>query len=146
MSLRASESALERSRARSSSQGLGASVGRRAGWHPGCASGATASARPSAKAARGSVPARSGSARRCARRARSAGYALGREPRGYKRPDDRILDGVCERIARSWVDASEVEVQVQAGDVILRGRVPSKEQKYVIEDIAENDDDRQGWR
>jgi hypothetical protein len=63
---------------------------------------------------------------------------LGRVPKGYKRSDDRILDDVCERLARSWVDAREVEVQVRAGDVILTGRVPSKEHKHAIEDLAEN--------
>jgi len=60
----------------------------------------------------------------------------GRGPKGYKRPDDRILEEVCERIARSNVNAQEVEVQVQSGEVRLTGLADSLWDKRSIEDLA----------
>jgi osmotically-inducible protein OsmY len=63
----------------------------------------------------------------------------GRGPRGYQRSDDRILDDVCERLARHpWIDASDVEVAVQGGEVTLRGSVDSRSAKRLLEDVAES--------
>jgi hypothetical protein len=61
----------------------------------------------------------------------------GRGPKGYKRSDERIREDVSERIARSWVNAEEVEVKVESGEVTLTGFVYSREEKRVIEDVAE---------
>jgi hypothetical protein len=62
----------------------------------------------------------------------------GRGPKGYKRSDERIREDVSERIARSWVNAEEVEVKVEKGEVTLTGFVDSREDKRAIEDIAED--------
>lgn len=62
----------------------------------------------------------------------------GRGPKGYRRSDERIREEVSERIARSWVDAEDVEVRVANGDVTLSGTVVRREDKRELEDIAED--------
>jgi osmotically-inducible protein OsmY len=65
------------------------------------------------------------------------GYA-GRGPRGYQRSDDRIRDEVCDRLTDdSRIDASDVEVQVKAGEVTLAGSVRTREEKRYSEDLVE---------
>lgn len=61
----------------------------------------------------------------------------GRAPRAYRRPDERILDDVCERIGRSPADGDEVEVEVREGVVTLKGRVPTRLDRRMIEDVAD---------
>lgn len=62
----------------------------------------------------------------------------GRGPKGYKRSDERIREDVSERIARSNVNADEVEVKVEHAEVTLTGFVESRWDKRTIEDIAED--------
>jgi hypothetical protein len=62
----------------------------------------------------------------------------GRGPKGYKRSDERIHEEVSERIARSWVNAEEVEVKVENGEVTLTGFVESRQEKRMIEDLADD--------
>ena len=59
-----------------------------------------------------------------------------RGPRGWRRSDDRILDELAEAIARSGVDASEVEVTVTGGVVRLAGTVEHREDRRMIDDLA----------
>ena len=67
-----------------------------------------------------------------ARRARRTG------PKGYQRSDERIREDLCERLAMSGrVDVREVEVAVASGVVTLSGTVQDRQQKYRIEDMAE---------
>ncbi|MGC3999001.1 MAG: BON domain-containing protein [Anaeromyxobacter sp.] len=61
----------------------------------------------------------------------------GRGPKGYRRSDERIHDDVCERIARSAIDADSVEVKVSGGEVTLSGQVRRREDKRELEDLAE---------
>jgi hypothetical protein len=72
------------------------------------------------------------------RPAREGAREHGRGPKGYRRSDDRILDEVCERFARSGVDAGEVEVAVKDGVVTLGGRVARREDRRRLEAIAED--------
>jgi hypothetical protein len=66
------------------------------------------------------------------------GPYAGRGPRGYKRSDDRIRDDVSEELERhGWIDASDIEVTVQDGEVTLTGSVESRSQKRMAEDAAE---------
>ena len=59
-------------------------------------------------------------------------------PRGYRRSDDRIAEDVCERFTRNpYLDASEVEVRVEEGEVTLEGEVENRTAKRLAEDIAE---------
>lgn len=62
----------------------------------------------------------------------------GRGPKGYTRSDERIHDEVCERIARSGVDADDVEVKVANREVTLSGTVASREHKWWLENIADD--------
>jgi hypothetical protein len=66
------------------------------------------------------------------------GRFYGRGPKGYRRTDDRIREEVSEDLARHPdIDASEVEVKVQNGEVTLTGKVEDRHQKRLAEDIAE---------
>jgi osmotically-inducible protein OsmY len=54
----------------------------------------------------------------------------GRGPRGYQRSDDRIREEVCEQLTDDGeVDATEISVQVQDGEVTLTGVVSDRHQK-----------------
>jgi hypothetical protein len=65
------------------------------------------------------------------------GPHYGKGPKGYRRSDARILEDVCDRIADDgWVDASDVEVDVLAGVLTLRGTVRSRNDKRRLEDIV----------
>lgn len=60
-------------------------------------------------------------------------------PRGYRRSDDRLCEEVCERLSRHGeIDASDIEVEVQDGEVILRGTVGDRRSKRLAEDLAES--------
>jgi hypothetical protein len=63
---------------------------------------------------------------------------LGRGPKGFKRSDERIADDVCERIARSAINAENVEVTVKDGEVTLTGFVDVRYDKRILEDIADD--------
>ncbi|MFS8978469.1 BON domain-containing protein [Cupriavidus necator] len=59
-------------------------------------------------------------------------------PRNYQRSDERILEDLCEQLTRSArLDLNEVEVKVEQGVVTLEGSVPDRQQKFHIEDIAD---------
>jgi len=52
------------------------------------------------------------------------GPHAGRGPRNYKRSDNRIEEDINDRLTEhSMIDASDVEVSVQNGEVTLRGHV-----------------------
>ena len=58
-------------------------------------------------------------------------------PKGYTRSDDLICEDVCEHLMNlDDIDASDVEVRVHGGCVVLEGTVPERPMKYAIEDIA----------
>jgi hypothetical protein len=61
-----------------------------------------------------------------------------RGPKGYRRSDERVEDAVCERIARSDIDASEVEVKVENGEVTLTGTVRSRRDKWWLEEMVDD--------
>lgn len=70
---------------------------------------------------------------------RGEGRFRGRGPKNYRRSDDRLRDDVCERMSNNeWLDASDVEVNVVAGEVILTGSVDSRYAKRLAENIAES--------
>jgi osmotically-inducible protein OsmY len=61
----------------------------------------------------------------------------GKGPRRW-RSDLRIHEDVCDALVRdAWVDASEIEVSVQDGEVTLSGTVASRDQKCAAERVAE---------
>ncbi len=62
----------------------------------------------------------------------------GRGPKGYTRSDDRIREDVNDRLTEDHdVDASDIEVQVQNGEVTLTGTVAQRSDKRRAEDVAE---------
>jgi len=67
------------------------------------------------------------------------GQHVGKGPKGYIRSDERIREEVCECLTRhGHVDASEIEVRVQDGEVTLTGTVNRREEKRIAEDAVEN--------
>jgi hypothetical protein len=62
----------------------------------------------------------------------------GRGPRSYQRSDDRIREDICERLMRAWMDADDVDVRVEKGEVTLSGTVKSRDEKRAIEDLCED--------
>jgi osmotically-inducible protein OsmY len=63
----------------------------------------------------------------------------GRGPKGYVRSDERIREDVSDRLTDdAIVDASDVDVLVQGGEVTLNGFVDSRTAKRRAEDCAED--------
>lgn len=72
------------------------------------------------------------------RRRRDASHR-GKGPRNYKRPDERIREDINDRLTDEWnIDASDIEVIVEDGEVILTGYVHERFQKRRAEDVAES--------
>lgn len=62
----------------------------------------------------------------------------GRGPRGRGRSDARIHEDVCDRLTEaSEVDAADIDVEVQGGEVALRGTVLDRGMRQRAEEIAE---------
>lgn len=67
------------------------------------------------------------------------GQFVGRGPKGYRRPDERIKDDVCYSLMQApHVDASQIEVHVDRGAVTLTGSVTDRNMKRMAEDCLEN--------
>jgi osmotically-inducible protein OsmY len=67
------------------------------------------------------------------------GPFTGRGPRGYQRSDDRIREDVCDRLTQhGQIDASDIEVRVENGEVTLTGTVGSREAKRMAEDVSDS--------
>jgi hypothetical protein len=65
-------------------------------------------------------------------------HYVGRGPKGYQRSDERILEEVCDCMTEDpMLDASDIEVEVKQGEVMLSGSVTSRDQKRRAEDVAE---------
>ncbi|WP_413288949.1 BON domain-containing protein [Bdellovibrio sp. HCB337] len=62
----------------------------------------------------------------------------GKGPKDYKRADESILADVVDMLTRHHeIDASDVSVQVEHGEVILTGFVPQRNMKFLAEDVIE---------
>jgi osmotically-inducible protein OsmY len=67
-----------------------------------------------------------------------AQHHRGRGPSGYRRSDSRITEDINDRLTEdAYIDASEVQVRVENGEVTLDGTVNSRTAKRRAEDIAE---------
>ena len=67
------------------------------------------------------------------------GAPRGVGPNGYVRSDERIRELVCDDLMDdAWLDASQIEVSVKDGEVILSGAVENRDAKRLAEDIAEH--------
>ena len=66
------------------------------------------------------------------------GPHAGRGPKNYRRADDRIQEEICDRLmAHPRIDATDIEVEVREGKVVLRGVVPDRGTKHRAEDLVE---------
>ncbi len=66
-----------------------------------------------------------------------AGPHAGIGPRNYRRPDERIVEDVIERLTRhSLIDASDINVTAHDGIVTLTGTVEDRNMKRVADDEA----------
>ena len=62
----------------------------------------------------------------------------GKGPKNYQRSDERIFEDVCEALKDDHrVDASNIDVNVNAGVVTLSGSIDDRMTKRRAEDIAE---------
>ena len=69
----------------------------------------------------------------------SEGLHRGKGPRNYRRADNRIQEDINDRLTDDAdLDASEIDVAVQNGEVILTGTVDDRQAKRRAEDIAES--------
>jgi osmotically-inducible protein OsmY len=63
----------------------------------------------------------------------------GKGPRNYKRSDERIREIICDLLCNDpHLDASDMEVEVKNGNVILTGSVEDRFAKRLAEDLAES--------
>jgi len=66
------------------------------------------------------------------------GSFAGRGPKGYRRSDARIQEDVCEALLQHpEIDASDIEVKAENGEVILTGTVSERPFKRMAEFVAE---------
>jgi osmotically-inducible protein OsmY len=67
------------------------------------------------------------------------GSHQGKGPKGYRRSDERIRDEVSDRLSDDhWLDASDIEVKVENGEVTLSGTVTERDSKRRAERLAES--------
>ncbi len=63
----------------------------------------------------------------------------GKGPKNYTRSDDRIKEDVSDRLEDHYsLDASEIDIEVNDGDVVLTGTVESRYAKRLAEDLADD--------
>jgi osmotically-inducible protein OsmY len=62
----------------------------------------------------------------------------GKGPKNYSRSDERIKEDINDRLSDDpWVDASDIDVTVNTGEVTLTGTVNERSEKRRAEDIAD---------
>lgn len=72
------------------------------------------------------------------RRFERPGPHRGKGPKGFIRSDERIREDINSRLTDdAHVDASNIEVSVENGDVMLTGTVPDRFEKRRAEDISD---------
>jgi osmotically-inducible protein OsmY len=60
-------------------------------------------------------------------------------PRGYNRSDEDIFSEVCNRLTdHGDIDAREIEVEVEDGEVTISGTVDSRRTKFMVEDTVDS--------
>ena len=69
----------------------------------------------------------------------AVGDHRGRGPKDYRRSDDSISDEVQARLTDDpWIDASQIQVAVSAGEVTLSGGVENRQARRRAEDIVQD--------
>ena len=68
-----------------------------------------------------------------------SGNHRGKGPKGYERSQERIKEEICDRLTDDdSIDASEIEVNLNQGEVTLSGSVSDKQTKRRVEDMIES--------
>jgi hypothetical protein len=68
-----------------------------------------------------------------------SGSQRGRGPRNYQRSDERIREDICDVLLQDHqIDATDIEVVVNRGEVTLTGKVADRWEKFRSEDISAN--------
>ena len=63
----------------------------------------------------------------------------GKGPKGYRRSDERTHEFACELLTEDpRIDATNVDVHVQDGELTLTGFVDSRRTKFLIEELLAN--------
>lgn len=69
---------------------------------------------------------------------RKEGPFKGVGPKNYRRSDDRIMEDVCERLTQhGQIDARNIQVNVQDGEVTLEGSIDNRRSKRLVEDVVD---------
>ncbi|MEO7443850.1 MAG: BON domain-containing protein [Ferruginibacter sp.] len=67
-----------------------------------------------------------------------SGPHIGKGPKGYTRTNERIKEDINEKFYHdSHLDASDIDISINEGEVTLSGTVNTREQKRRAEDLAE---------
>jgi hypothetical protein len=67
------------------------------------------------------------------------GAYAGRGPKNYQRSDERVREDVIDRLTEdARVDASEIDVRVERGEVTLHGSVHDRSMRRAAEECIEN--------
>jgi osmotically-inducible protein OsmY len=70
---------------------------------------------------------------------RPEGPFVGRGPRKYKRSDSQVEDDINDRLTQhGLIDATDIEVSVDDGEVTLRGFVDSRQARRLAEQIVDS--------
>lgn len=70
-------------------------------------------------------------------RRRPGGSQAGREPQFQRRSDDKIYEEIRELLTNNPdLEASEIELHVESGEVTLTGTVESRDAKWLSEDLV----------
>lgn len=60
-------------------------------------------------------------------------------PKGFSVSDDTIREEVCHKLwEHDGIDASELEVEVKEGKVIVTGSLPEREMRDLVEDVCDD--------
>lgn len=70
---------------------------------------------------------------------RDSGPFRGKGPKNYRRSDERIREDVSDRLSDDpYIDASDIHIKVEEGNVVLSGRVEDRQAKRRAADLAES--------
>jgi hypothetical protein len=63
----------------------------------------------------------------------------GKGPKGYQRTDERLRERLCEVLTDDpRIDATDIDVHVQGGEITLTGFVDSRRTKFLVEELVAN--------
>jgi osmotically-inducible protein OsmY len=66
------------------------------------------------------------------------GRRAGRGPRSYRRSDESIREEICESLTRHPdLNASDLQVQVEGGEVTLTGSVSDRDARWLAQGLVE---------